>query len=54
MSDIVNNVLRSKKIDDVNSSDKTDNVKKELKEKLNAIIAADKLTNIYFSEILIQ
>jgi flagellar FliL protein len=54
ISDIINNVLRSKKLDDVNTPEKTDTVKKEIKDKINDILSGNKLTAVYFSEIIIQ
>jgi flagellar FliL protein len=54
MSDIVNSVLRAKKIDDLNTTEKTESVKKEIMDKINAILGDDKITNVYFNKILIQ
>lgn len=52
--DTIIGILRSKKIDDVNTSAKTDAVKREIKEKLNAIFTTGKLTNVYMNDIIIQ
>lgn len=54
INDIVNSVLRSKKLDDVNTSEKTDKIKNEIKDKINALISEDKITGIYLNSILIQ
>lgn len=54
IGDNINGILRSKKLDDVNTTAKTDTVKKEIRDKINSILADKKLTNIYFKEILIQ
>ncbi len=54
IKDIINDVLRSKKLDDVNSPDKTKAIKKELKDKLNPLLSTGQLTNIYFNEIIVQ
>lgn len=54
IGDAISGILRAKKLDDVNTPDKTDIVKKEIKDKINTILSTDKLINIYFKEILIQ
>lgn len=54
ISDAINGILRSKKLDDVNSPEKTDLVKKEIKDKINGILKTGKITNVYFDQILIQ
>jgi Flagellar basal body-associated protein len=54
INDIINGILRAKKIDDVNTPQKTDAVKKEIKDKLNAILQTGKIIDIYFNEILIK
>lgn len=54
ISDIVNSVLRSKKLDEVDTPEKTDVIKGEMMSKINTGLTKGKLTNIYFNKILIQ
>jgi flagellar FliL protein len=54
VSDIVNGVLRAKKLDEVDTPDETDKVKEEMITKINAELTKGKLTKIYFNKILIQ
>lgn len=54
INDIVNSVLRSKGLDEVDTPDKTDIVKEEMISKINSDLTKGKLTKIYFNKILIQ
>jgi len=52
--DAIIGILRSKKIDDLNTTVKTDAVKREIKDKLNMIFVSGKLTDVYLNDIIIQ
>lgn len=54
ISDTINSVLRSKKIDDIDTPEKTDIIKKEMMDRINGLLSKGKLVNIYFNKILIQ
>lgn len=54
ISDVITGILRSKKLEDVNTAAKTDAVKNEIKEKINGILKVTEITNVYFEQILIQ
>ncbi|HBM74140.1 MAG TPA: flagellar basal body-associated protein FliL [Clostridiaceae bacterium] len=54
INDVINSVLRTKKLADVDTAKKTEAVKAEMKDKINAILDTGKLTNVYFDEILVQ
>lgn len=49
----VNNILRSKKVEDV-GYEKTGQVVNEIKDKVNGILTSGKVENVYFYDILIQ
>lgn len=50
----INNILRSKKVEDVSSTKNTENVINEMKDKVNSILTKGKIANVYFTDILIQ
>lgn len=54
ISDTINTVLRSKKLEDVNTAEKTESIKNEIKDKINSKLTTGKLTNVYFDEIIVQ
>jgi flagellar FliL protein len=51
--DIINRTLRSKKAEDFDGEG-LDKVKNEMVSKINEVLTAGKITNIYFQEIIIQ
>lgn len=51
--DTVNNVLRTKKTTEL-SAQGEEAIKKELADKINDLLTKGKISNVYFSEILIQ
>lgn len=53
LRDIVNNTFRSKTSDEITAATDTA-IKKELLDKMNAILNKGQLTNVYFSDIVIQ
>lgn len=50
----INNILRSKKLEEVGSVENMEAVTNEMKNKVNEILTIGKVENIYFSDILIQ
>lgn len=54
ISDIINTILRSKKLEDVNTAEKTESIKNEIKDKINSKLTTGKLANVYFDEIIVQ
>lgn len=54
MRDAVINVLRAKKASDVMSEKGSENLKKEILDRINPLLNNGKLTNIYFYDMLVQ
>lgn len=52
--DTINSVLRSKKKEDFETNEQVENIKKEIKNKINPLLQNGQIYNIYFSEIIIQ
>jgi len=51
---MITDILRAKKLDDVNTPEKTETIKKEIKDKTNPVLTAGKINNVYLNDILIQ
>jgi flagellar basal body-associated protein FliL len=54
VKDTINEILRSKKIEDINTAEKTDAIKNEIRDKVNSLLTKGKVTKVYFNQILIQ
>lgn len=53
LRDAVNYVLRAKKSNDITQKG-TEDLKKELKDKINSLLEKGKIENVYFNDILLQ
>ncbi|KPU44699.1 flagellar basal body-associated protein FliL [Oxobacter pfennigii] len=54
MRSIITDILRSKKVEDVSSTDAMEVIKGEIKNSINEILTTGKIDNIYITDIIIQ